>query len=99
MQITIIEPTNEGYPDYDMPTMVFEGHMTLDQAMAFARGYGNSYADVAVTENGEPGCFYASFSNVENSPRDAQGNIDPDCNGFGALALSFTRSETQQINA
>ena len=85
MQITIIVPMYEGMFDGDYPVLVKKGHLTLEQADAFAAQYGPGYSD-RVTVAVEDG-FFSTFANHANATRDEDGNIAYDERGH--LSLTF----------
>jgi len=84
-KITTIVPMMGGLLDYDHPPIVKRGHLTQEEATAFARSYGDCYPYCSGAEHDEVECcqnwyyaaWYVCFSNEENPPI-VDGVVDPE---------------------
>lgn len=95
MKYTVIQFAYDGCVEGDCPPVVRKGHMTLEEATAFAEEYGDEYDWVScVPCSNDSAAFYANFSHDEKPPLDDDGAVQEEFKG--SLELWFYHDELQE---
>jgi hypothetical protein len=94
--ITVVVLSLSGRVDPEYPPVVYEGHLTHEEAKRVTDEQGGAYAyrSCVVCENDEDAAFYSNFSMDENPPTNDDGAVEYPSQG--QLELWFFHSQSSE---